>query len=162
MTSGQDFDQRFEALAAVAYRVAYRLLGNRSDAQEVAQEALARAFASWPAVSQHAEPWVARVSTNLAIARWRRRRPSDVLQSEGTTIGDVEDKTLQRLGLAEALRRLPRRQREAIALRYLADLSERDVAAAMSTSVGSVKQHTHRALDRLRHELAVVHAPEDP
>ena len=63
---------------------------------------------------------------------------------------------LERVGLIEAIARLPRRQREAISLRYLADLSEREVAAAMHTTVGSVKQHTYRALARLRVDLAPI------
>ena len=51
-----DFDRRFDDLAAIAYRVAFRVLGDRGDAEDVAQEALARAFARWRTVSSHAEP----------------------------------------------------------------------------------------------------------
>lgn len=153
--SGDSFDDRFEALATVAYRVVYRLLGDRSDAEEVAQEALARAFARWPTVSRHDEPWVARVATNLAIGRWRRHRPTIAFEdAHGTASLDLDAHVLERLGLIDALARLPRRQREVLALRYLADMPERDVAAAMNTSIGTVKQHTHRALRRLRHDLA--------
>jgi RNA polymerase sigma factor (sigma-70 family) len=61
---------------------------------------------------------------------------------------------LARIELVAALERLPRRQREVVVLRYLADLSERDVAAALHTTVGSVKQHAHRGTARLRADLA--------
>ena len=81
MTGGEPvptFDDCFDALASVGYRVAYRLLGDRSDAEDTAQEAVARAFARWGRVADHAEPWVARTTANLALdqlrARGRRRR----------------------------------------------------------------------------------------
>lgn len=76
MTSRSAFEERFEDLAAVAYRVGFRLLGDRGDAQEVAQEALARAFARWRRVAPYDEAWVARVATNLAIDLCRKRRPT--------------------------------------------------------------------------------------
>jgi len=154
------FDERFDVLSCAAYRVAYRILGSRADAEEVAQEALARALARWDSVADHDFAWVARVTTNLAIGRWRRRRRPTVVFERG--YGGVHDDTdqhaLERLGLVEAIARLPRRQREAIALRYLADLSERDAATAMNTTVGSVKQHAHRALARLRLDLPATTA----
>ena len=145
------FAARFEVLSSVAYRVAYRILGSRADAEEVTQEALARALARWRSVEPHAVPWVVRVATNLAIGRWRKQRPSVPIELRhgGTTEG-ADALALERMGLVEAIARLPRRQREVIALRYLADLSEQDAAAAMHTTVGSVKQHAHRALARLR------------
>ena len=160
-----DFDDRFEALAAIAYRVAFRMLGDRGDAEEVAQEALARAYARWPKVAGHAEPWVARVATNLAIGRWRKRRPTVPLPDGHGTAGpdDPTAAMLERYGLVESLRRLPRRQREVVVLRYIADLPEREVAAALRTSVGTVKSTNHRALARLRADLApaLVPAEED-
>lgn len=154
-TSEPLFDDRFAALAAVAYRVAYRLLGSRSDAEEIAQEALARAYVRWGSLRGHEEAWVARVATNLAIGRWRRRRPTVALSDRhAVTLPNPDSLVLERLGLVEALARLPRRQREVMALRYLADLPEREVALAMNTSIGSVKQHAHRAIARLRLDLA--------
>jgi len=160
-----DFDDRFEALAAIAYRVAFRMLGDRGDAEEVAQEALARAYARWPKVAGPAEPWVARVATNLAIGRWRKRRPTVPLPDGHGTAGpdDPTAAMLERYGLVESLRRLPRRQREVVVLRYIADLPEREVAVALRTSVGTVKSTNHRALARLRADLApaLVPAEED-
>lgn len=73
--TGGTFDERFDALSAIAYRVAYRLLGDRGEAEEVAQEALARAYARWRKVADYDKPWVARVALNLALGRTRRRRP---------------------------------------------------------------------------------------
>jgi RNA polymerase sigma factor (sigma-70 family) len=58
-----------------------------------------------------------------------------------------------RIDLVRALRRLPRRQRATVVLRYFDDLTERETAAAMGVSVGTVKQQTSRAMDSLRREL---------
>jgi RNA polymerase sigma-70 factor (sigma-E family) len=155
------FDERFDELAAIAHRVAYRILGDRADAEEVAQEALARAFARWRSVAGHAEPWVARVATNLAIGRWRRRRPSlAFVDDDGGAIEDASALALERHGLVAALARLPRRQREVVVLRYLADLPEQAVADQLGTSVGTVKQHAHRAIARLRSDLGPELGPD--
>jgi RNA polymerase sigma factor (sigma-70 family) len=64
-----------------------------------------------------------------------------------------EDTADLRLALNAALRSLPRRQRQAIALQYLADLSPADVAAVLHISPGSVKTHVHRGLASLRARL---------
>ena len=66
---------------------------------------------------------------------------------------DPAEAAVTRIALAQALRRLPRRQRDVVVLRYLADLSEADVAASLGVSAGSVKQHAHRAVDALRRAL---------
>jgi RNA polymerase sigma-70 factor (ECF subfamily) len=148
-----DFDAAFPSLATIAHRVAFRILGDRADAEEITQEALARAYARWASVGGHAEPWVATVAANLAIGRWRKRRPTVPFSAEHGGGGAGDPAVLERLGLVTALRRLPKRQREVVVLRYLADLSEAAVAAQLSTSVGSVKQHAHRGLARLRQEM---------
>lgn len=152
MTDG--FDDRFNELAGIAYRAAFRILGDREDARDVAQEALARAYARWSVVEPHAAPWVARVAGNEALSITRRRasrqrhRPSSVEQSDPT------DRVHERRRLVEALAALPRRQRDTVLLRYVADLPESDVARLLGCSVGTVKSQTHRALHRLRPLLA--------
>lgn len=161
MTDDPSFEERFDDLARIAYRVGFRLLGDRGDAEDVAQEAVARAALRWPRVAGYAEPWVARVATNLAIERWRRRRPTATLndQHAPATADGAHAAVELRSALVAALRQLPRRQREVIALRYLADLPEREVATALRTTVGSVKQHTHRALARLRADVRLLPGP---
>lgn len=155
MTRGEavaSYDQQFDDLAAVAYRVAFRLLGSRPDAEDVAQEALARAYARWRRVASHAEPWVARVATNLAIdsLRRRRRRPTS-REGPGDRVAVARGPgVVDRLELVRLLDELPRRQREVVVLRYLADLSEAATAVELGTSVGTVKQHAHRGLAALR------------
>jgi RNA polymerase sigma factor (sigma-70 family) len=91
---------------------------------------------------------VLRVVANLALDAMRRRRPVLRLHSPEESDGVVE-----RVALVQALRGLPRRQREVVVLRYLVDLSEQDVAAVLGIAPGTVKAHSHRGLAALRHHL---------
>ena len=145
------FDEAFPELAALVFRVAYRLLGNRAEAEDVAQEAVARAFARWRRVHDHAAPWVARVAANLALDALRAKgRRHQVDLPPDAASGGAERAAIDRMELARLLESLPRRQREVVVMRYLADRSEADTAEALGTSVGSVKRHAHRGLATLR------------
>jgi RNA polymerase sigma-70 factor (sigma-E family) len=152
------FDLAFEGLYRLAYRVAFRILGDRGDAEDVAQEALARASVRWSRLQDRPEGWVTRVASNLAIDRYRRRR-RPTPQMIGP-VGLVDPYLGERGDLVAALRRLPRRQREAVVLRYLADLSEAQVALEMGCSVGAVKSHGARGLSSMRRHLSESHGKE--
>jgi RNA polymerase sigma-70 factor (sigma-E family) len=147
----EDFDVAFDRLLPRAERMASRLLGDPFEAQDVAAEALTRAFARWPSLggADHRDGWVLRVAANLCIDRLRRKPPglTEVMAT------DANDATLLRMALVEALRALPRRQRQVIVLRYFSDLSETEVAAALKVRVGTVKTHHHRALRALQERL---------
>jgi RNA polymerase sigma-70 factor (sigma-E family) len=147
----RSFELAFADLYRLAYRVAYRLLGDRTEAEDIAQETLARATLRWARLHERPEGWVSRVASNLAIDRYRRRRREPRFQSG--PVGIVDDRTVERSDLVVALRRLPRRQREVVVLRYLADFSEADVAATLGCSVGTVKTHASRGLSALRRHL---------
>jgi RNA polymerase sigma factor (sigma-70 family) len=140
------FDDEFRDLAAIAYRVAYRILGDRSTAEDIAQESLARAYQRWTTIGEYRQAWVARVAGNLAIDQLRRHRP----QVRASQHGDAEVMMIERLDLQRALLGLPKRQRDAVVLRYIADLSEADVAHLLGCSPGTVKSHLSRGTTRLR------------
>jgi RNA polymerase sigma-70 factor (sigma-E family) len=152
------FDLAFDALYQLAYRVAFRVLGDRGDAEDVAQETLARALVRWPQLEDRPEGWITRVAVNQAIDRYRRRRTVAPLTGP---VGVADPHLAERIDLARALRSLPRRQREVVVMRYLADLSEADVAIALGCSIGSVKSHAHRGLAALRRALRVEPRQED-
>lgn len=159
----ESFDRAFAELLPQAYRVAYRILANRHAAEDVAAEALARAFSDWPAVKMlpYRDAWVLRVATNLAISAARRKTPR--LEPQASV--DAGEVATLRVALGAALRALPRRQREILVLRYLGGLSEAEIAGALGISAGSVKRHAHRALASLRKLLRdespeVLLAPE--
>ena len=149
------FEEAFEDLYTRAYGVAYQLLGRRSEAEDVAQETLARAFVRWRKIRSYAEAWVVRVSGNLAIDTWRRLRRVDTDAATERRGAIAPGPNELRIDLHRALDTLSRRQREVIVLRFLADLPEADVAKALGCSVGSVKQHASRGLATLRTTMAV-------
>jgi RNA polymerase sigma-70 factor (sigma-E family) len=149
--SPRSFEAAFDDLYRLGYRVAFRILGDRPEAEDVAQEALARASLRWPRLQEHPEGWVSRVSSNLAIDRYRRRRRKPRFPTG--PIGIADERMGERSDLVNALRRLPRRQREVVVLRYVADLSEADVAADLGCSIGTVKTHASRGLSALRRQL---------
>jgi RNA polymerase sigma factor (sigma-70 family) len=149
--SAQDttFESRFVELYPRAFALAYRMLGNRAAAEDIAAETMARALLRWDRLDpDRVAGWVLKVTANQAIDLMRRK--GRVLDAG---VVDLEDSTTLRIALAEALRKLPRRQREAVTLRYLSDLSEADTAVALGISTGSVKTHVHRGLASLRADL---------
>ena len=145
-----EFAAEFDRLFERAYAVARRLIGDPSAAEDVAAEALTRTYVHWNRVRgfEYRDAWVARVATNLAIKACRRRPACP-----GSFTKDPSDATTLRLALVDAFGRLPRRQREAVALRYLADLTIDDVALTLGVSSGTVKQSVHRASAHLRDQL---------
>lgn len=151
----EGFEEAFDALFGRAFRVARRILGDDSAAEDVAAEAMARAYAHWGkiALQPWREGWVVRVASNLALdAVKKRSRQNDAV----VDIGVEDDDVVVRLALAEALSLLPRRQREVVVLRHLGGLSEAECADALKVSTGAVKTHLHRGLAALRNRLGPV------
>jgi RNA polymerase sigma-70 factor (sigma-E family) len=136
------------------------LLDERGLAEEVVQEAFARTYAAWPRIRRSDDPlpYVRRAVVNLARGGLRRRsvarrapapRPDDVPSPEQGALVDE-----RRREVADAVRALPRRQRECVILRYFLDCSTAETADALAVSEGTVKQHLHRALAALAVTLA--------
>ena len=144
----------------IAFRVAYVIARNPSDAEDATQEALVKA---WRALGRFRpdeplRPWLLRIVANEARNRRRSagRRERLVLRaaaSSGEAAPSPEDTALdhaQRADLLHALDQLPDASREVLAYRYLLELSEEDTAAALDVKVGTVKSRTSRALERLK------------
>ena len=151
--AADEYDLVYAELFMPAMRLAYRILGDRHAAEDIAAEALARAYASWPKVRRlpHRNAWVLRVATNLAIDRTRRRPLALNLATEN----EFEEAATVRLALTAALRALPRRQRDTIALYYLGGMSESDVSSALGITASSVRTHVQRGLAGLRRQFDV-------
>ncbi len=151
-----DFQGRFPELLALAYRVAYRILGDRDDAHDIAAETLTRAFARWGSVRDGAAPWVVTVAGRAAIDLVRRRSTARRHLSRELAPAHHDDEPDVRLDLQQALMALPRRQREVVVLRFVADRSERETADALGLSLGTVKSHSSRGLSALRGVLGAL------
>ena len=139
---------------AALLRVAYALAGNQHAAEDLLQNALAKAYARWPRIRGDAEPYVKRILYHDQVSGWRRRsRRAEVPVAElpdRAAVGDSGDATDLRLLLREALRALPPRQRAVLTLRYLEDLSVEQTAALLGCRAGTVASQSAKALARLR------------
>jgi RNA polymerase sigma factor (sigma-70 family) len=144
------FSDAYPRLFDDAYRVAYRLLGDRSEAEDVAAETCARAYSRWRSIADYAEPWCVRVAGNQALDVLRSRTRAARRGQEQRASRDEVAASVDRLDLYAALTQLPRRQREVVVLRYLGDQSEEQTASLLGLSVGSVKTHGSRGIARLR------------
>lgn len=151
--AGRDFDEFFAANYDSVARTLTVVTGDRELAEDAAQEAFTRALRRWRSVRAMARPsgWVYVVAMNHIRDRHRRARRSAPVELEGSAdpIGGVAT----RLSLRDAIATLPPRQREAVVLRFLADLSVADVADAMGCAVGTAKATLHHAMAALRVEL---------
>ncbi len=132
------------------YTVAYRLLGNRADAEDAVQRALMKAFAARASYSPRwaVSTWLYRVLSNVCIDELRRRRPLPEALPAGGTRPAVE-----RLDLARALERVPREARLLMALHYVDGLSYRELARIRGISVNTVKSQLARGKGILRRAL---------
>ena len=150
------FEDLYTAYGRDAVRLAYLLTGNRSDAEDLAQEAFVRLLGKFADLRKPEvfRTYLLRTVTNLARSRGRRdavaRRHAGALAggAEGVEPPDLAS----REEVAAALRRLPHRQRAAVVLRYCEDLSEQQTAEVLGTSVKAVKGLVTRGLAALRQE----------
>jgi RNA polymerase sigma factor (sigma-70 family) len=144
----EGFEQAFRALFVLAHRVARRILADPDRAEDVAAEALSRAYAHWGSIGDqpYREAWVVKVTTNLALNDVRRRPPRlprEVVLSQ-------EDAAVNHLLLVEALATVSARQREVLVLRHLAGMSEAEIAEHLGLGLGTVKTHLRRGREALQ------------
>jgi RNA polymerase sigma-70 factor (sigma-E family) len=135
-------------------RAVLAVVGSPQLAEDQVAEAFAKAWASWRKVRRHPAPraWVVRTALNTGASWWRRR-------SRETPLADHDLSAPGDLGagfdasLLTALRRLPARQREVIALRTFLDLDTDTIARQLGIEPGTVRMHLSRAVSALRREL---------
>ncbi|QBI19980.1 sigma-70 family RNA polymerase sigma factor [Egibacter rhizosphaerae] len=131
-------------------------LGDRRLAEEVAQEALLRAFARWEHVRGLDNPagWTWRVALNLANSTFRRRaaerRASQRLAGGPPSGESSATDGSTRIAIRHAVARLPKRQRTVIVLRFYLDLPVAEAATHMGVSENAVRSLTKRAVAALR------------
>lgn len=154
---------------ALAYRTALMIAGSSTEAEEAAQDAFVKAWRALPRFRAGApfRPWLLAIVANEARSRRRAagRRQAWTLRAatdragpgSASPPGDPAATVLVRERAGElhaALAGLDERDRTVLGLRYLLDLSEREMAAVLGCRPGTVKSRLSRALDRLRDEVA--------
>jgi RNA polymerase sigma factor (sigma-70 family) len=171
----RDLDGSFEALVVTHQRLVFglalRVVGDRGDAEEVAQDTFARAYHALAGydpervAAMRLRPWLARIALNLARNRLRRRPPparpledgdGQVLALAAPAAAEpaaVAERRSERVRWAELLAGLPRPWREAVVLRHVEGLPYQEVAEVLGRPVGTVKAHVHRGVRQLRERL---------
>ena len=155
------FDEFFAASWDPCLRAVAATTGNMMLAEDQTAEAFARAWASWRKISHHPAPraWVVRTALNAGASWWHRRSKETALTSEDIAAADSGVTGLDTAVLI-ALRRLPARQREVIALRVFLDLDVETTASQLGIAPGTVRAHLSRAMTALRSELALAMTTE--
>lgn len=165
VTTGADFEQEFEdrlrESSSLAVRVAYGVLRHRQDAEEVAQEAFAKAYSRFQQLRDRNSfrAWLVRMTWRLAIDRWRsdRRR----LAREGAAETDVSPPSAEGLAIERerarrlwrAIDELPEKLREAIVLSAIQGHDVREVATLLELPEGTVKSRLFLARKALAERL---------
>lgn len=145
-----DFDTMYRAEFGRLVGALHLYCGDLDLARDFVQEAMARACRDWHRVGRSRTPsaWVYRVAINLASSWFRR--VAVARRSTRTTGVHLDPDTGTHVALRQAVAALPMRERQAVVLRYVADLPIDDVAEIMHCAPGTVKALTSRATAKLR------------
>jgi RNA polymerase sigma factor (sigma-70 family) len=153
------FEQLFRAEYARVVRIAYRVVGDRPEAEDVAQEVFIAFYRAHPADAAFAAPWLHRAAAHTALNAVRsrtRRTARDERDAAGReAVADPEGTALERERAREVravLARMPRGAAELLALRY-SGLSYSEVAAATGTKIDQVGTRLRRAHDAFPREV---------
>ena len=164
MTGSEDEFVAFVRTSGTALlRLATLLAGSRHSGEDLFQGALERTYARWSRAGgiQDLDAYTRRVIVRGAGRQWRRRaqRPEELVASPPeTAMPDGHGAVVARAAILQSLASLTRQQRAVIVLRYFADQSEAQVASLLGCSIGTVKAHTSRGLERLRTDPLAANA----
>lgn len=156
-SAAPDFDDFYAGSSAQVVRTLHAMTGNLAEAQDVVQEAYARAWQRWGTVGRYDAPeaWVRQVAWRLAVSRARRAKVGlGKLKGAGAS-GVVPALQPDHVALVAALRQIPEAQRRAVVLHHLVGLSVAEVAAECGVPDGTVKARLSRgraALAALLHD----------
>jgi RNA polymerase sigma-70 factor (ECF subfamily) len=149
------------------FGVAVRMLGNRDEAEDAAQEAFVRAYSALATFRGESDmkTWLVRITTRLCIdmLRSRRRRPEVFLADQTTEPADAgwESVVTERHSIVRAIAELPPHYKAAIILRHLQHMSYNDMAATLGLPLATVKTHLRRARRILQRRFRPASAEAD-
>ena len=154
------------------FQICYRMLGNRHEAEDIAQEAFTRAYFNIHTfdLNRKFSTWLFRIATNLCIDRIRKKKPdyhldAEVKGTEGLTMysriasdNRLPEEELLSMEVQERVQyeisRLPEKYRAAIVLKYMEELSLAEIGEILDLPVGTVKTRIHRGREALRKQLS--------
>jgi RNA polymerase sigma-70 factor (sigma-E family) len=146
----EEFTRWAHARQGHLLRIALLMTDDVGRAEDLVQDALTQVAMRWPRLRDARPDAYARKVIYHGNVSWWRRLRREVLTSEVVDRPSPDEPVERRLLVRRALAVLPARQRAVVVLRYFEDLTERDAAAVLGVTVGTVKSQTHLALRRLR------------
>lgn len=168
------FSELIELYQHEVYRICFRLIGNRHEAEDIAQETFLRVYQNINSYDSNKKfsSWLFRIATNLTTDRLKKKKPDYYLDAE---VAGAEGMTMytripannnlpedQVIGLElqdtvqKAIYRLAPEYRSAIVLKYMEDLSMSEISEIMQIPIGTVKTIIHRGRETLRKHLKTV------
>jgi RNA polymerase sigma-70 factor (sigma-E family) len=150
---GEGFAAYAESDAPRLQRLAYTLTGWRADAEDLTQDTLLRVGLAWKRIDERGPH--AYATTVMCRTAWRSRRRWPFEAQRLVAADDPYPLVDDAMIVRAEMRKLAPRQRAVLALRYFCDLSERETAAILNCSVGTVKSQSSKALRRLQQALSV-------
>jgi len=154
------------------YRVCFRMLGNKHEAEDIAQEAFVRAFVNIHTFDSNRKfsTWLYRIGTNLCIDRIRKKKPdyyldADIAGTDGLNMysqiastTELPEEEVVKMEMQERVQyeitRLPDKYRAVIILKYMEDLPLQEISEILDMPLGTVKTRIHRGREALRKQLS--------
>lgn len=154
------------------FQLCFRMLGNRHEAEDMAQEAFVKAYVNIHTFNTKLKfsTWLYRIATNLCIDRIRKKKPDYYLDAEvaGTDglnmysqiASDTEDPSdeVESLELHDTIQKeimkLPEKYRSVIVLKYIEELSLKEIGEILDMPIGTIKTRIHRGREALRKQLS--------
>ena len=153
------YDSFYRREFAPMVALARAVCADRGAAEDIAQEALARAHEQWQTVSKYDKPgaWLRRVTINLSISGSRRlNRETAMLRRQALERRPPDEEVFGDERVWRAVRALPARQRAVIALFYQEDLTTREISEILDCSISTATSHLSEARKRLARTLGPV------
>lgn len=168
------FGEIVEIYKNSVYQLCYRMIGNRHEAEDLAQEAFIRAYVNINSFNQDLKfsTWLFRIATNLCIDRIRKKKPDYYLDAEvsgtegltmysqipsDTPLPETELETLELQAMVQKeILKLPDKYRAPIVLKYIEELSLNEISEILDLPLGTVKTRIHRGREALKKQLRYV------
>lgn len=150
----------WEEVRRICVNAAFRYAKNRTEAEDIAQDAMLRAWRRKSTLrdSTARSSWLAAIVRNEALREFGRKRPAptDTLESWQGRDDERVTAAVERADLHAAIDRLNKRDQQLVKLRYHEDMTQEAIACRLGIPLGTVKVRLHRVRAKLRRELAIV------
>jgi RNA polymerase sigma-70 factor (ECF subfamily) len=161
--AAREFEDQLGDGASLAFRLAMSVLRNRADAEDVAQDALLRAYRGFAKLRERGafRGWLCRITWRLALDKQRGTRRREKRETASTFVPGTPERSVEQMAvanefdrhLAKAMDELPEKLRQALILAAIQGHSTREVAKMLNLPEGTVKSRVHLARKQLTEKL---------